>query len=141
MFKNISFVASTVLFVLFAVSYPLNVRAQEVDHSNVKVSVAKSGTFTGLSQHVTKGGVSVINTGNGYLLLLENNFSLDGAPGPTIGFGNDGKFDGATEFTKLTKENGVQVYSVPANIDVGSFSEVYIWCADFSVPLGVAKLK
>lgn len=105
------------------------------------VTLAKSGTFKGLSKHVTTGGVSIVQTENGYIAVLENNFSLDGAPAPTLGFGKDGKFDQATEFTKLASTKGAQVYSIPSSINPADFNEFYVWCADFTVPLGVAALK
>lgn len=103
-------------------------------------SVAASGEFSGLSRHVTTGGVSILKTSTGYVLVLEQNFSLDGAPSPTIGFGKGGKFDGKTEFTKLKDKTGLQVYALPATINPADYDEIYIWCAKFSVPLGVAKL-
>lgn len=110
------------------------------DHE-IHVSLAKTGTFTGLNKHETTGGVTIVKGGDGYIVVLENNFSLDGAPAPTLGFGNNGKFDPSTEFTKLSSIKGAQVYSLPASIDPEKFSEFYVWCADFSVPLGVALLK
>ncbi len=36
---------------------------------------------------------------------------------------------------------GRQVHPVPADLDVGACNEVYIWCAAFAVPLGVAALE
>lgn len=103
--------------------------------------VVTSGTFEGRSDHVTTGGVSIIKTASGYVAVLENDFSLDGAPDPTLGFGNNGSFDTKTIFTKLESINGLQVYAIPANVDVSAFNEFYVWCAEFSVPLGVAALQ
>lgn len=103
--------------------------------------VVTSGTFEGRSDHVTTGGVSIIKTASGYIAVLESNFSLDGAPDPTLGFGNDGSFDAKTKFTKLESINGLQAYAIPASVDVSTFNEFYVWCAEFSVPLGVATLS
>lgn len=120
----------------------LNLTATTQPADAKKAALAElSGTFTGLSDHITTGGVSVVKTKSGYLVILERDFSLDGAPAPTIGFGKDGKFDKATEFAKLASITGLQVYSVPENVNPADFNEFYIWCADFSVPLGVASLK
>lgn len=104
-------------------------------------SVAKSGHFEGRSDHITTGGVSIVKTSSGYLVLLEGDFSLDGAPDPTIGFGNGGDYDKSSEFTQLANIAGQQAYAIPASVDPSKFSEIYIWCAKFSVPLGVASLK
>lgn len=102
--------------------------------------VIKTGSFEGRNDHITTGDVSIVKTSKGYLAILNNNFSLDGAPAPTIGFGS-GDFDTATEFSKLENIAGTQVYTIPDNIDVNRQGEFYIYCADFKAVLGVAKLK
>lgn len=66
-------------------------------------TVTASGTFTGKSDHVTTGGVSILKTSSGYAVVLEADFSLDGAPDPKIGFGKNGKFAPKTMFTPLEK--------------------------------------
>ena len=108
--------------------------------SQATSQVVKSGAFKGRNKHVTTGGVSIVKTASGYIAILEQDFSLDGAPAPTLGFGKNG-FDKKTEFTKLNTNTGLQVYAIPANINPADFDEFYVWCADFSVALGVASLK
>ncbi len=103
-------------------------------------TVVKTGSFTGLSNHITTGNVSIVRTNDGYVAILEGNFELDGAPAPTLGFGKNG-FDKKTEFTKLNSKKGLQVYAIPASINPADFDEFYVWCADFNVGLGIAKLK
>ena len=105
-------------------------------------TVAATGTFTGASDHITTGGVSIIKTaGGGAVVILDKDFSLDGAPDPRVGFGVDGKYVDASDLGVLTSKDGLQVYVVPASVNVDDFNEVYIWCRKFSVPLGVAALK
>jgi hypothetical protein len=41
----------------------------------------------------------------------------------------------------LKKNKGAQVYVIPANLNVGDYLEVYVWCEKFTMPLGVARLK
>lgn len=101
----------------------------------------RSGVFSGRSNHVTSGGVTLTKTGNSITLTLHGDFSLDGAPDPWIGFGANGRYIRSTQFTKLRRLKGKQVYRVPARIDISSVSEVYIWCHRFSSPLGVARLR
>lgn len=101
----------------------------------------RAGTFTGLSNHVTKGDVSVVKTSDGYEIHLSENFWFDGAPDPRVGFGKDGTFVDATDFEVLKSDTGAQVYKVPADIDPTQFDDVFVWCRKFSVPLGVAKLN
>ena len=113
--------------------------AQAAD-AETSTTVVQSGAFEGRSDHVTTGGVSILKTASGYVAVLESDFSLDGAPSPTLGFGKNG-FDKSTEFTKLESKKGLQIYAIPASIDPADFDEFYVWCADFSVALGVASLK
>jgi hypothetical protein len=102
---------------------------------------AGSGSFTGLSNHVTKGEVSVVKTDVGWEIHLKDSFWFDGAPDPRVGFGKNGKFVDPTDFEPLRNNAGAQVYKVPANINPEDFDEVYIWCRKFSVPLGVASIE
>ena len=102
---------------------------------------AGSGTFSGLSNHVTKGGVEVVKTDGGWEIHLKDSFWFDGAPDPRVGFGKGGKFVDPTDFEPLRKDAGAQVYKVPADINPEEFDEVYIWCRKFSVPLGVASIE
>jgi hypothetical protein len=99
-----------------------------------------TGSFTGASNHVTSGHVEVIKTSDGWEVHLKDDFSLDGAPDARVGFGSSGKFADATDFEPLRSITGAQVYKVPADIDPTNYDEVYIWCRQYSVPLGVAKL-
>ena len=103
--------------------------------------VVKKGKFTGASDHITTGSVSVVNDGGVFKVVLGGNFTLDGAPDPKVGFGTDGKYDDASDLGVLKSNTGGQEYTVPGDLDVSGYNEVYIWCKKFSVPLGVAKLN
>lgn len=104
-------------------------------------SLTGSGTFTGKSNHITTGGVSVVQTTAGAMVVLAPDFSLDGAPDPRVGLGKAGTYDEATDAGALATNTGAQVYSLPAGVDPAAYDEVYIWCRKFSVPLGVASLQ
>lgn len=110
--------------------------------SGAMADPARVGTFEGASDHVTSGAVSVVNTiKGGSVVILDSDFSLDGAPDPRVGLGRSGKYDKATDLGKLQKIKGLQAYIVPAGVNVAEYDEVYIWCRKFNVPLGVAALK
>ena len=102
---------------------------------------ARSGTFAGASGHITTGEVQVVKTETGYEIRLLGNFTFDGAPDPRIGFGKNGKFADATDFEPLASNSGAQVYQVPAGIDPNEFTDVFVWCRRYAVPLGVASLE
>ncbi|MEM9332906.1 MAG: DM13 domain-containing protein [Pseudomonadota bacterium] len=98
---------------------------------------SKSGSFTGDSNHVTKGKVTVKDG----KIVLEDSFWFDGAPDPRVALGKGGKFKSGTDFAVLKKNAGKQTYAIPANLKGSDFDTVVIWCRKFSVPLGHAKLK
>jgi hypothetical protein len=102
---------------------------------------ARSGQFTGASNHVTSGGVTVSKDASGYIVTLGPQFFFDGAPDPKIGFGNNGTYVDGTLIGELQSNNGSQSYRVPANINVASFNNVFVWCERFSVPLGYATIN
>jgi hypothetical protein len=101
-----------------------------------------TGTFTGASDHITTGGVTIVKNADGTATVtLHEDFSLDGAPDPHVGFGKDGRFAPEANLGILKNISGRQSYVVPASIDVDDFNEIYIWCLKFAVPLGVATLN
>ena len=98
-----------------------------------------SGTFSGLSDHITTGGASIVGKPGAYKLVLAGDFSLDGAPDPIVGFGKGGTYNPATKLGALKNKTGAQTYDLPANFNPADVSEVYVWCEKFDVPLGVAN--
>lgn len=127
-------------FVMVAALMLLGVASAQADGHGAHTTVTATGSFEGRSDHVVTGGLTILKTETGYVAVLESNFSLDDAPAPTLGFGNDGDFVGATEFSKLESKTGLQVYAIPAGIDPSAYGEFYVWCSRFDVPLGVAAL-
>ncbi len=101
----------------------------------------QTGQFTGASNHVTTGGVEIVKDGDGYIVKLGPAFFLDGAPDPKVGFGTNGKYVEGTLLGALLSNTGAQSFRVPAGLDIGGFTDVFIWCEQFSVPLGVAALR
>lgn len=100
-----------------------------------------SSTFTGASDHITTGGVTIVKNADGTATVtLDEHFTLDGAPDPRVAFGKDGAYVPSGDLGPLQKLSGKQTYIVPAHINVDDFNEVYIWCLKFDVPLGVAAL-
>ena len=103
--------------------------------------VVSKGQFSGRSGHKVSGSVQIIQTESGYRVQFQNNFRLDGAPGPYLGFGSGGKYSRSTEFSKLRKIRGSQSYKIPSKIDVSKFDTFIIWCKPYKVPLAVATLR
>ena len=117
--------------------------ASDADSENVANNVQKvsQGTFSGRSDHVTTGQVALEKTATGYQLRFSSDFELDGAPDPVVAIGNEDTFEVANKLGKLKNRTGEQVYSLPASFTPEQFSQVYVWCEKFSVPLGIADLS
>ena len=104
------------------------------------VSEISKGNFSGRTNHITTGQVSLEKTATGYQLRFADDFSLDGAPDPVVALGNGETYFAANKISALRNKTGGQVYQLPASFTPGQFSQVYVWCEKFSVPLGVADL-
>ena len=102
--------------------------------------VLASGEFRGKSGHAASGGVSVVKTATGAVVVLAPDFKFDGAPDPKLGFGKNG-YVKSTQFSALESNSGEQTYDIPAAIDPADYTEVWVWCEQYAVPLGVATLK
>ena len=127
--------ANAVLVLAFsaaALAAPVTASAQD--------RVLASGKFQGQSGHATSGEVRVVKTAKGTLLVLEPDFKFDGAPDPKLGFGKNG-YVKSTQFSKLKSNSGKQTYEIPSTIDPADYTEVWVWCERYAVPLGVATLK
>ncbi len=101
--------------------------------------VTAVGAFEGRSDHVTSGGARVVRSGGQWVIELGEDFFFDGAPDPRIGLGNDGYVPG-TLLSPLRANEGRQAYALRPDLDIGDYTEVWLWCERFSVPLGVAPL-
>lgn len=147
-FKTIAIKAITYSAAVLALSSPLALNvyaADEVATTSEQTVTATtktiaSGKFSGRSKHVTTGSVEIIKTATGYQLVLGSDFSLDNAPDPVVALGNNDKFLVANKISGLKNKKGEQVYNLPASFTPAQFSQAYIWCEKFDLPLGIADL-
>ncbi len=130
------------LLIMLSITAPTTL-AQEMAEAAPTVAETTSlgtGTFTGKSGHEARGHATIQQTDEGYVLVLGDDFVFDGAPDPKLALGNDG-YDSSTLFTPLASNTGQQTYLLPDSIDVRAYNEVWIWCEQYNVPLGVAPLR
>ena len=102
--------------------------------------VVARGSFSGMNDHVVTGTVQIVELGGQSFLRLQDSFTLDGAPDPKVGFGTSGTYDQASTVSPLRATTGAQDYVLPASFSLDTLNEAYIWCDQFSVGLGVARL-
>ena len=100
---------------------------------------ARKGTFSGRKGYGASGTVTV----SADTVELGSDFSFKGNPPDIkIGFGNGEKYaKGSKIHNKLSVKQGAASFPIPAGIDTSKFSEVYIYCEQFSVILAVAPLR
>ena len=100
------------------------------------------GSFVGDKGHVTTGTGEVFRDNGQWFVRLGPDFSLDGGPDPKVALGNkaSGGYQPGTILGKLSSLNGEQVYALKPGLDIGDYDQIYIWCEQFSVPLGHANL-
>jgi hypothetical protein len=118
---------------------------------NKAPAVLSQGTFV-THEHDTSGAVSIVRLPDGSRILrLED---LDTSDGPDLEVWlsdakvvegkagwhvfDDGK---AKSLGQLKGNKGNQNYVIPAEVDLGDFSSVSIWCNRFNVSFGAAELK
>ena len=108
---------------------------------SLAADVQFTGSFKGAGGKKSSGNFDIFKKDGKTFITLKNNFRLSSVPDPKLAFGN-GKYEKGTIYTgKLKSLKGEQTYEIPARLDPAKFSQVWIWCEKFSVPLAVAEIK
>lgn len=104
--------------------------------------VGKKGTFSGVASKTGSGSVTLTQNAEGAnVVQLGDDFAVQEGPDLFVSFGNEGEVDQDTLFSTLDAFSGKQEYTVPENIDVTKYSQVIIYCKEFSVVFSVASLQ
>lgn len=105
----------------------------------------RTGKLSGRKGYKVSGTVRVEKSGGTTKVVLQNDYLFDPSKNPPdikIGFGNGGKYaKGSKIHNKLTVKKGAASFTVPAGIDTDKYNELYIYCEQFTVILGAAKLS
>ena len=108
-------------------------------------SKTRTGSLSGRKGYNVSGGVKVVKDGGTTKVVLEDNYVFDPSKNPPdikIGFGNGESYaKGSKIHNKLTVKKGSASFEVPAGIDTDNYSELYIYCEQFTVILAVAPLN
>lgn len=108
-------------------------------------SAVRSGTFSGRRGYKVSGTVRVEKANGRTTVVLGEDYLFDPAKNPPdikIGFGSGEQYArGSKIHNALTVKKGAATFEVPASIDTDRYDELYIYCEQFSVILGVAPLK
>ncbi len=101
-----------------------------------------TGRLQGIG-HDASGGVSLIRTPDGMLVVRFENFDIEGTPDPRVHLleGSDKRNPGGVTLGRLHGNRGqVLDYPVPAGSNPGPGWTVLVWCRSFSVPIANATL-
>jgi hypothetical protein len=103
-------------------------------------SVVKQGSFTGQSKHVASGSVAIITQDGKSYVSLGRDFDFDGGPDPKVALGKGG-YRSDTILGVLQSNSGAQSYPLPERLNGEEFDQIWIWCEQYDVPLGLAHIK
>lgn len=105
----------------------------------------RTGQLSGRQGYNVSGTVVVEKSGSSTTVTLESDYVFDPSKNPPdikIGFGNGGRYaQGSKIHEKLTVKRGAASFAVPAGINTDNYSELYIYCEQFTVILAVAPLR
>jgi hypothetical protein len=99
-------------------------------------------SFAGRHDHKVSGGYSIVERGGKRVLMLGEDFFLDGAPDPYVVLSADEMGSGASTLNlgRLKRQKGASAFPLPAGADLTRYSHVLIWCRKFNVTLAQAEL-
>ena len=109
-------------------------------------AVLKTGRFKPLNNEVASGSVALVRLADGRRVLRLLNTSI--GPGPALRvYLVRGPVDGNEDVRSfkdlgaLKAHRGNHSYPVPASVNTDRYATVVIWCEDFSVAFGAARLR
>jgi len=106
---------------------------------------SRKGSLSGRQGYKVSGTVEVKKDGGSTKVVFSDDYVFDPSKNPPdikIGFGNGEKYaKGSKIHDKLTVKKGAASFEVPAGIDTDKYSELYIYCEQFTVILATASLK
>lgn len=100
------------------------------------------GEFSGVA-HSTSGTAAIVELASGERVLTLTNFETDAGPDLFVYLGTgteSGELGDSVQLAGLKGNKGNQQYTVRADIDLGAYTKVVIWCRAFSVNFGEAPL-
>lgn len=105
----------------------------------------RTGQLSGRQGYNVSGTVFVENDGGTTKVVLESDYLFDPSKNPPdikIGFGNGETYAAGSKIhDELTVKKGAATFTVPASINTDNYSELYIYCEQFTVILAVAPLN
>jgi hypothetical protein len=135
------------LFIHRTVSEDFPASGKEATSTTSAATVLSRGSFHGLA-HETKGTATVYRLPDGKRVLRLTDFETSNGPdvrvylvaAPQAKDNETVKRAGFIDLGAMKGNKGNQNYDVPADVDLGKYRSVSIWCRRFSVNFGTAPL-
>lgn len=103
--------------------------------------VVYQATFQGVGQKSGSGSVLLTkDKNNKHQVILQEDFKVQEGPDLYLAFANEGQVDENTLFAPLREFSGLQQYDLPDNLNPEEYTELMIWCKEFSVAFSTAEL-
>jgi len=122
-----------------------NQQQNTLSENTTTASTIITGTFMGSGDgfHNTEGLVKIIplKDGDGSSILRLENFKSTNGPNVHIYLAADKTASDFIDLGRLKANNGNQNYDIPFGTNLTKYNMALIWCKDFSVLFGSAKLR
>ena len=127
-------IAGLVALLVSACSMPRPGEAKIPDGAKV----THRAVFIGKNYHDAVGTISLYQSDEPAVIVLEPNFSLSGPKDAVVTLGRDGAPSKAG-LGPLLRNSGRQAYAVPEGVRVELYNEVWLWSDTRGIPLGLAR--
>ena len=99
-----------------------------------------SGTFVGADDsHRGAGMFEVVETAEGRVLNFSEDFATARGPDLFVWLARGDDTDNIVNLGRLQSAQGAQTYTVPAEVDLGQYDRVLIWCRAFRFLFATAE--
>ncbi len=125
-----------------AAEAPDDTAAGEVTTDESGPGTAAAGSFVDGAHPTTGSAVVLTDGGTQRVLRLEEDFATDNGPDLNVYLASsaEGFGDSFIDLGDLKGNIGSQNYELPADVDLGVYDTVVIWCVRFGVGFGSAEL-
>ena len=100
--------------------------------------VTHRAVFIGKNYHDAVGTISLYQSDEPAVIVLEPNFSLSGPKDAVVAIGRNGG-QSRTGLGPLLRNSGRQAYAVPDGVRIDRYNEVWLWSDNRGIPLGLAR--
>ena len=100
--------------------------------------VTHRAVFIGKNYHDAVGTISLYQSDQPAVIVLEPNFSLSGPKDAMVTLGRDGA-RANRGLGPLLRNSGRQAYAVPDGLRVEHYNELWLWSEGRGIPVGLAR--